>query len=121
MLVILIWLVSISYIRHGLPGTHPRADRLEMLAQIGEAMTITNVLFAGLGFLALIVTIWFQRKQVEAAMDAMAEQASHGLIREFVQIGRRSHFCAAKFSAGATRELSRLVRLFDNTSNCVHT
>jgi len=75
-LVILLWLGSISYIRHGLPGTHPRADRLEALALVGEAMTITNVLFAGLGFLALIVTVWFQRKQVESAIDGMTDQYS---------------------------------------------
>jgi hypothetical protein len=47
-----------------------------MLAQIGEAMTITNVLFAGLGFIALIATVWFQRKQVESAIEGMSEQSS---------------------------------------------
>jgi hypothetical protein len=75
--IVLIWLGSISYIRHGLPGSHPRPDRLETLAKIGEAMTITNVLFAGLAFLGLIVTVWFQRKQVESAIEGMQEQSSH--------------------------------------------
>ena len=75
LLVILIWLGSISYIRHGLPGIHPTRNRLETLAKIGEAMTITNVLFAGLGFVALIATVWFQRKQVESAIDGMADQS----------------------------------------------
>ena len=68
LLVIVSWLGSIFYIRHGLPGTAGAGRRLETLAKIREAMTITNVLFAGLGFLALIVTVWFQRKQVESAI-----------------------------------------------------
>jgi hypothetical protein len=77
LLVIVVWLGSISYIRHGLPGTHPKGIRLETLAKIGEAMTITSVLFAGLAFVALIATVWFQRKQIEAMIDGMEEQALH--------------------------------------------
>ena len=77
LLVIAVWLGSISYIRHGLPGTHPKGIRLETYAKIGEAMTIMSVLFAGLAFVALIATVWFQRKQIEAMIDGMEDQSFH--------------------------------------------
>jgi hypothetical protein len=68
-LVIVVWVGSIWYMQQG--------GRLETFAKLGEAMTVTNVLFAGLGFVALIATVWFQRKQVDSAIAGMEEQSSH--------------------------------------------
>jgi hypothetical protein len=46
-------------------------------------------------------------------------EVDDGLIGGVLVIGRRRHFCLAKFSAGATWELSTLVRL-SGKSNYVH-
>src|SRR5260370_890362 len=85
LLVIAIWLGSISYIRHGFLGTHPRVDRLETLAKIGEAMTITNVLFSGLGFLALIVTdgpMGEYAKQVDESPRSLLDSCRNKMLRQ---------------------------------------
>ena len=49
----------------------PLRYRFETHAAVGEAMAIT--LFSGLGFVALIATVWLEREQVEAAIQSMEE------------------------------------------------
>jgi hypothetical protein len=73
LLVILVWIISYSYFRHPFKNGQPLEDRLAIHAAVGEAMTITSVLFSGLGFVALIATVWFQRRQIEAAIQGMEE------------------------------------------------
>src|SRR5271166_986871 len=54
-------------------GSHLEQRRLQTIAQVGEAMAITGVLFSGLGFVALIATVWLQRQQIQAAIRGMEE------------------------------------------------
>jgi hypothetical protein len=71
--VIVVWIISYSYFRHPFKNGQPLEYRVATHAAVGEAMTITSVLFSGLGFVALIVTVWLQRTQVEAAIRSMEE------------------------------------------------
>src|SRR5258708_2405260 len=72
-LVFIVWIISYSYFRHPFKNGQPLEYRLATNAAVGEAMAITSVLFSGLGFVALIATVWLQRKQVEAAIQGMEE------------------------------------------------
>ncbi len=71
--VFLFWLGSLAFVCHRLNVPHLEEHRLQTIAQVGEAMAITGVLFSGLGFVALIATVWLQRKQIEAAIQGMEE------------------------------------------------
>jgi len=82
--VVIVWLGSCWYIRHGVPNQHSHKDRLQTIALVGEAMTITNVLFAGLGFVALIGTVWLQRQQLESAMQSIKETSD--AQREYLRV-----------------------------------
>jgi hypothetical protein len=72
-LVFLFWLGSLAFVCHRLNVPHLEQHRLQTLGQVGEAMAITGVLFSGLGFVALIATVWLQRRQIEAAIQGMEE------------------------------------------------
>src|ERR1700692_795769 len=71
--VFLFWLGSLAFVCHRLNVAHLEQHRLQTIAQVGEAMAITSVLFSGLGFVALIATVWLQRRQIEAAIQGMKE------------------------------------------------
>lgn len=71
--VVVVWIISYSYFRHPFKNGQPLEDRLATHAAVGEAMAITSVLFSGLGFVALIATVWLQRRQIEAAIQGMEE------------------------------------------------
>jgi hypothetical protein len=71
--VVVVWTISYSYFRHPFKNGQPLEDRLATHAAVGEAMAITGVLFSGLGFVALIATIWLQRIQIEAAIQGMED------------------------------------------------
>jgi Na+/H+ antiporter NhaC len=71
--VVVVWIISYSYFRHPFNNGQPLEDRLATHAAVGEAMAITSVLFSGLGFVALIATVWLQRRQIEAAIQGMEE------------------------------------------------
>jgi hypothetical protein len=72
-LVVLFWLGSLAFVCHRLNVPHLEQHRLQRIAQVGEAMAITGVLFSGLGFVALIATVWLQRQQIQAAIQGMEE------------------------------------------------
>jgi hypothetical protein len=75
-LVFVVWIISYSYFRHPFNNGQTLEHRIATNASVGEAMAITSVLFSGLGFVALIATVWLQRKQIEAAIQGMEESAS---------------------------------------------
>jgi hypothetical protein len=75
-LVFLFWLGSLAFVCHRLNVPHLEQHRLQTIAQVGEGMAITGVLFSGLGFVALIATVWLQRKQIEAAIQGMEESTN---------------------------------------------
>jgi hypothetical protein len=75
-LVFVVWIISYSYFRHPFNDGRPLRYRLETHAAVGEAMATTSVLFSGLGFVALIATVWLQRKQIEAAIRSMEESTT---------------------------------------------
>jgi hypothetical protein len=71
--VVVVWIISYSYFRHPFKNGQPLEYRLATNAAVGEAMAITSVLFSGLGFVALIATVWLQRQQIQAAIQGMEE------------------------------------------------
>jgi predicted histidine transporter YuiF (NhaC family) len=71
--VVVVWIISYSYFRHPFKNGQPLEYRIATNAAVGEAMAITSVLFSGLGFVALIATVWLQRKQIEAAIQGMED------------------------------------------------
>ena len=71
--VIVVWIISYSYFRHPFKNGQPLEYRIATNAAVGEAMAITSVLFSGLGFVALIATVWLQRRQIEAAIQGMED------------------------------------------------
>jgi hypothetical protein len=71
--VFLFWLGSLAFVCHRLNVPHLEQHRLQTIAQVGEAMAITSVLFSGLGFVALIATVLLQRQQIQAAIQGMEE------------------------------------------------
>jgi hypothetical protein len=71
--VIVVWIISYSYFRHPFKNGQPLENRIATNAAVGEAMAITSVLFSGLGFVALIATVWLQREQIQAAIQGMED------------------------------------------------
>jgi hypothetical protein len=71
--VIVVWIISYSYFRHPFKNGQPLEYRIATNAAVGEAMAITSVLFSGLGFVALIATVWLQRRQIQAAIQSMED------------------------------------------------
>src|ERR1700736_2661675 len=71
--VIVVWIISYSYFRHPFKNGQPLEYRIATNAAVGEAMAITSVLFSGLGFVAIIATVWLQRKQIQAAIQSMED------------------------------------------------
>jgi hypothetical protein len=71
--VVVVWIISYSYFRHPFKNGQPLENRIATNAAVGEAMAITSVLFSGLGFVALIATVWLQREQIQAAIQGMED------------------------------------------------
>jgi len=102
--VFLFWLGSLAFVCHRLNVPHLEQHRLQTIAQVGEAMAITSVLFSGLGFVALIATVWLQRRQIEAAIQGMEEstKAQQENI-ETLRAQSENTLAVAKISALAVR------------------
>jgi len=99
-LVFAVWIVSYSYFRHPFKNGQPLEDRLATHAAVGEAMAITSVLFSGLGFVALIATVWLQRKQIEAAVQGMEESTkAQQMTIETMRAQSDATLAAAQISA----------------------
>lgn len=103
-LVFLFWLCSLVFVCHRLNVPHLEQHRLQTLGQVGEAMAITGVLFSGLGFVAIIATVWLQRKQIEAAIQGMEESTrAQQENLETLRAQSENTLALAKISALAVR------------------
>ena len=98
-------------------GSHLEQRRLQTIAQVGEAMAITGVLFSGLGFVALIATVWLQRQQIQAAIRGMEEstQAQQDNLKT-LRVQSENTLAVAKISALAVQISACSQRVAEFTS-----
>jgi hypothetical protein len=95
---------SRAFKRRSLRDGRPLRYRLETNAAVCEAMAITSVLFSGLGFVALIATVWLQRRQIEAAIQSMEESTKAQQENlETLRAQSENTLAVAKISALAVR------------------
>src|ERR1700738_2402411 len=99
-LVFVVWIISYSYFRHPFKNGQPLEYRIATNAAVGEGMAITSVLFSGLGFVALIATVWLQRKQIEAAIQGMEESTRD--MKESIAQATRAAGAMEKSAKAAT-------------------